>query len=105
MKICWICNKEDKLTGEHVIKRSDIKSVFGDKRALFLHNDKRRNIKIQSIDSNKIKSPVICNECNSARTKPHDDAWKQLSETLRAKTPVIKPKDIIRALKKLILNY
>jgi hypothetical protein len=93
---CWICKAEEGTTGEHSIKQSDIKSVLGAKGPFYLHNDKRRNNKIQSITSVKIKSKApMCNTCNSARTQPHDKAWKTLSEYIRCRN--INPGDILRA--------
>ena len=98
MALCWICKAEEGTTREHRPKRSDLKAVLGDSGPLYLHNDKRRNRKIQSINSKLVKfSPSICNTCNSARTQPHDRAWEILSEALRNRNPPIKPGDIIRA--------
>ena len=97
MAMCWICDNEEGTTGEHQSKRSDLKAVLGPNGGLFLHNDQRRNRRIQSIDSKliKFKAPV-CPTCNGARTQPHDLAWQALSDYLRTRSPAIKPGDNIR---------
>jgi hypothetical protein len=96
---CWICGTEAK-TGEHLTKRSDLKAVFpsaSQKSPLFLSTDLKRNVKIGSIDNRHLKSKaLICGCCNSARTKPHDEAWEKLSKYLREKKPQIKAKEIIK---------
>jgi hypothetical protein len=95
--LCWICNKELGTTGEHRSKRSDINDQLGD-GALYLHNDQRRNRKIQSSSAKLLKfEPSICNGCNSARTQPHDLAWEKLSAALRRRKPPLKTGDIVRA--------
>jgi hypothetical protein len=96
--LCWICNKAPGTTGEHRSKRSDIKDQLGNNRPLYFHTDARRNLKIQSSKAKFLKfAPSICNNCNSARTQPHDLAWQQLSGALRNRTPPLKAGDIIRA--------
>ena len=94
--LCWICRQEPGTTGEHRNKRSDIVDQLGSKGPLYLHTDKRRNLKIQSSNSQYLKfQPSICNSCNSARTQPHDLAWQGLSTALRTATPALKTGDII----------
>lgn len=97
---CWICGN-DASTGEHLTKRSDLRSLFGtpnQKDPIFHHTAKRRNRRIGSLDSKMLKSPaLICNDCNSARTQPHDRAWQIFSETLRANEKVISRRPYIRA--------
>jgi hypothetical protein len=98
MALCWICKAAEATTAEHRSKRSDLKAVFGDGGPLYLHNDQRRNRKVQSINSKLLKfSASLCNACNSARTQPHDRAWETLSEALRTRKPRIRAGDIIRA--------
>jgi hypothetical protein len=98
MALCWICKAEEATTREHRSKRSDLKAVLGDRGSLYLHNDLRRNRKVQSINSTLVMfSASICNTCNSGRTQPYDRAWETLSDALRTRKPAIKPGDIIRA--------
>ena len=98
MALCWICKTAEATTGEHRSKRCDLKAVLGDGGPLYLHNDQRRNRKVQSINSKLLKfSASLCNACNSARTQPHDRAWETLSEALRTGKPPNRPGDIIRA--------
>ncbi|TDX64827.1 hypothetical protein EDE12_104117 [Methylosinus sp. sav-2] len=96
--LCWICNKEPATTSEHRSKRSDIKEQLGSSGPLYFHTDARRNLKLQSSNAKRLKfEPSICNSCNSARTQPHDFAWKRLSGALRNRHPPLKTGDIIRA--------
>lgn len=96
--LCWICNKEPGTTGEHRSKRSDIKEQLGDRYPLYYQSDTRRNLKLQSSNANRLKfEPSICNNCNSARTQPHDLAWQKLSSFLRNRKPPLKTGDFIRA--------
>lgn len=84
---CWICGKTGN-TGEHLIKASDLKSLFGNvsqSSPVYFHTSKANNIPVGSIKrSNRLKSDaLICNYCNSSMTQPYDKAWEQLSEYLR----------------------
>ena len=96
---CWICNAEAN-TGEHLIKASDIRSVFGvvnPKNPLHYHTPRRRNQKVRGIKASILKSNTkICSDCNNQRTQQHDKAWEQLSKYLRSKKPPLKPGDKIR---------
>jgi hypothetical protein len=97
---CWICG-EPATTGEHKTKRSDLRSLFGkpDQRApLYFHTDQRRNKRVGSLDASVLKSSArICNECNSARTQPHDRAWQQFSEVLRDTEYLLSRRGSVRA--------
>lgn len=96
--LCWICRKEPGTTAEHRSKNSDIKDQLGDSGPLYLHNDQRRNVKLQSSNAKRLKfEPSICNTCNSARTQAHDFAWQHLSVALRSRKPPLKAGDIVRA--------
>jgi hypothetical protein len=83
---CWICGNEGK-TGEHLIKASDLKSYFGEiseSRPVYHHSDEKRNVKIKSIKSDKLKSDaLICANCNNNLSQPYDRAWEKLSSYLR----------------------
>lgn len=90
---CWICGA-DADSREHLVKASDIKSVFGSevthKSPLYLHNGRARNQAVGSIKSKSLKyTPVICSCCNNKRTQPHDRAWQKLSEYIRNRQPPV----------------
>lgn len=84
---CWICGQEGN-TGEHLIKRSDLRSYFGDisqKCPIFFHTKDKKNIPVGSLKSKRFKSDaLICNKCNSSLTQPYDRAWEALSIYLRS---------------------
>lgn len=85
MPLCWICSQNKADSGEHIIQASDIGRSFNLKKGdpFFIHNEDRKNFKIQSIKSDHLKfSKVICSHCNSTRTQPHDRAWENLSKFL-----------------------
>ena len=95
---CWICGA-DALSREHRTKASDIRALFGDvsqHAPLYLHIGDRKNIKIQSVNSDKLKfEKRLCSTCNNARTQPHDMAWQKLSEHLRSRKPPTVPGTVI----------
>ena len=97
--ICWICGDAAN-SGEHLIKASDLKSLFGhvtQKSPLYLHTDKRRNHLIRGIKSDKLKyKALLCACCNNERTQPHDESWKKLSAYLRERQPPIQPSMLVR---------
>ncbi len=84
---CWICG-DDASTKEHKIKRTDLRDVFGtvtQQNPLYLHNNKRKNQSIGSLNAKILKSPSgLSAKCNNERTQPHDRAWEKLSSVLRA---------------------
>jgi len=84
---CWICGAVA-TTREHKIKRSDIVATFGSPTQaspVRLHTTMRRNIKVQSSNSDYLKSSaMLCEYCNSARTQPYDLAWQKLADHLRS---------------------
>lgn len=86
MMDCWICGKEG-VTGEHLVKASDIRSFFGDfsqQSPLYFHTKGKRNIPVGSSRSDRFKSKAkICVTCNSDTTQPYDEAWELLSAYLR----------------------
>lgn len=88
---CWICG-EFSSSGEHMVKRSDLKAQFGkrsQKAPIFMHNANFRNTKVSSLKSDKLKSPGrLCAHCNNTRTQPYDRAWETLSAELRKRLPL-----------------
>ena len=97
--LCWICGKDPATTGEHGTKRTDLRDAFGtvtQGQPLFLHNAKRRNRRVGSLDAKPLKLPgKLCSKCNNERTQPHDMAWEKLSVGLRAWKPAIGPGTVI----------
>ncbi len=99
---CWICGR-DADSGEHLIKASDLKLIFGKVRQdklLYMHTDAQRNIRVAGLQSDKLKyERVICRDCNSNRTQRSDKAWELLSRLLQNRTPVIKAGSCVRLAK------
>ncbi len=96
---CWICGANAD-SGEHFVKASDIKLVFGPvspSKPLFLHMEGDRSKRINGVHSRALKSKAkICKKCNEHRTQQHDNAWKRFSEYLHKRRPPIKTGDTIR---------
>ena len=96
---CWICG-EDANSGEHLIKASDLKSLFGqvtNRSPLYFHSDAVRNQPIQGLKSDKLKfSSRICARCNNQRTQTHDHAWETLSNYIRSRQPPIQRGTVVR---------
>ncbi len=97
---CWICENNGS-TGEHLIKKSDLKSLFGhvsQTSPLYLHTKKDKNVKLKSIKKDpRLKSDApMCGPCNNSRTSKFDRAWGKLSNYLLQKSPPIKKGDIIK---------
>ena len=91
-KLCWICNGPAD-SGEHKTKKSDLKAVFGkptQDQPFYYHDNSDKNRPVKSLDAKFLKSPDrICQECNNARTQPHDFAWQTLSEFFAANPQVL----------------
>jgi hypothetical protein len=87
--LCWICNRNEANSGEHKTKRSDLLAVLGEptqEEPFYLHDLERRNRPVGSLNAKILKAPIrICSECNTTRTQPHDRAWEQMSDRLRAR--------------------
>lgn len=85
---CWICGSNAQ-TGEHLIKASDMRSIFGHVRQsqpVYRHSASRRNVPVKGINADIMKSgALLCAQCNNQRTQPHDRAWETLSAYLRSK--------------------
>ena len=75
---CWICgNIAD--SGEHRIKQSDMKILFGSniKNELLLFTDEDKVIPLQSQNSKLLKTKVLCKKCNNTETQPYDKAYEK----------------------------
>ncbi|GAB6126024.1 hypothetical protein [Humidesulfovibrio idahonensis] len=94
---CWICGGQAS-SGEHFIKASDLRSVFGKvslKRLLF-KKVKGQSVKIPGVKSDKLKYNVkLCQNCNNSLTQRYDKAWEQLSLHLRERRPNVVVNSIV----------
>jgi hypothetical protein len=83
---CWICGNEAR-TGEHLIKASDLRAIFGSvrqTRPVYLTSANRKNLPVKGVNANIFKSAaLLCGQCNNERTQPFDRAWEALSRYLR----------------------
>ena len=97
---CWICRVNDANAGEHMIKQSDLREIFGKPRRdqrFFFRDQEKPNREVQSLGSKMLHSPIlICAHCNGTRTQPHDRAWEQMSHWLRNCQPPIRVGDFGR---------
>lgn len=88
---CWICGAADADSHEHAIKLTDLRSALRaptQQQPLFFHNDLRRNQRIGSFKADRLRFDTpICQECNTTRTQPHDFAWTDVADALRARAP------------------
>jgi hypothetical protein len=95
---CWICGSKAQ-TGEHVIKASDMRSIFGHIRQsqpVYRHSASRRNVPAKGINTKILKSgALLCARCNNQRTQPYDRAWETLSLYVRSR-PQIRCRDRIK---------
>lgn len=75
---CWICGKPAD-SGEHRIKQSDMRILFGVniKNELLLFTDENKVSPLQSYNSRFLKSKVLCKICNSTKTQPYDMAYEK----------------------------
>lgn len=80
---CWICRENDGNTGEHKIKKSDLRDVLGNpsQAAPFWYHKPDLTAKaVGSLKADILKSAApMCAYCNNSRTQPHDRAWEEMS--------------------------
>jgi len=72
---CWICGAPS-TTGEHIIKKTDLKSEFGrvtQQAPLYFHREGGRSKRFGSFNAKVLKSP-LCEKCNTSHTQRHDQA-------------------------------
>lgn len=97
---CWICGSEAG-TGEHIIKRSDLASLFPNVTQadpLFVQKQSLRNHQVGSLRSSKLThSAKLCASCNNSLTQPHDRAWERLSNAMHARNPRLQSGSVFRA--------
>lgn len=96
---CWICGAEAD-TGEHMIKVSDLRDLFGHtttKTPLYRKVNRERPEIVQGASSPKLKFQTrLCAYCNNARTQQHDKSWEALATLLRNRAVPIKPGEVVR---------
>lgn len=96
---CWICGAEAD-TGEHMIKVSDLRELFGHtttKTPLYRKIDSEPSEIVQGANSAKLKFQTrLCAHCNNARTQMHDRSWEALATLLRNRAATIQPGDVVR---------
>lgn len=85
--ICWICGESEELTGEHKIKKTDLRRHPAMKPRFVLKSDGRKQ-QIQGLSSNLLKFPKsICARCNNSTTQNADRSYENFrdeeSETAR----------------------
>lgn len=97
---CWICRVNEANAGEHMIKQSDLRAVFGKparNQRFYFHDLEKPNREVQSLGSKMLHSPIlICAYCNTTRTQPHDRAWEQMSHWLRNRQSPIRVAGFVR---------
>lgn len=75
MKKCWICGNVAN-SEEHRFKASDIKRTYGKKFEGAYFDENNKMIDITNYKNKSLKFPkVICEECNTKKTKPHDNSY------------------------------
>jgi len=98
--LCWICKTNKADSGEHKTKRSDLLAVLGSptqENPHYYHDISRPNRPVGSLNAQILKSPkLICTDCNTTRTQPHDRAWERMSDWLRSRHPPLKVGGFVR---------
>lgn len=90
--LCWICKLNEGTTGDHDPKMSDLKAIYGSaspKQPLYYNSIHVKNAPVNSLNAKRLKSrALICPNCNTSRTAPHDKAWEQLSTFIRQRRQI-----------------
>ncbi|ESZ02611.1 hypothetical protein X736_29125 [Mesorhizobium sp. L2C089B000] len=83
---CCLCGSPDGLTGEHKIKASALRSIFGRDAMVIGHFDGLRAPRAaQGPKSREFHfSAKLCGECNSVRTQPADNEFVRFHESALA---------------------
>lgn len=96
---CWICS-DPADTGEHMIKVSDLKALFGhttQDKPLFRRVNSGPQEKVPGVRSEKLKFRTrLCAYCNNSRTQAHDKSWEALATFLRQRNPQVRPGEVVR---------
>jgi hypothetical protein len=98
---CWICGVNDANSGEHVIKKSDLRNVMGkptQAAPFYFYKPGREPKHVGSLDADVLKSSApMCEHCNTTRTQPHDRAWETMSSWLSKQSKPLRKGQFIRA--------
>lgn len=97
---CWICGTSDANSGEHKIKKSDLRDVLGNpsQAAPFYYYKPDLTAKaVGSLKADVLKSAApMCAHCNNTRTQPHDRAWEEMSGWFTRKRKAVRKGEIVR---------
>lgn len=82
---CCLCGSADDLTGEHKIKASTLRALFGGERMMIGHFDGASRPRLaQSVTSKAIHFRArICGACNSTWTQAADIEFARFDELAR----------------------
>lgn len=77
---CWICNKEEATTGEHMVMKAAYERVLGKltngEQAMFSYVGGKKNIPMRSFKNDRLKfKKSICQGCNGSLTQPYDNEF------------------------------
>lgn len=95
---CWICGQEA-TTGEHLLKAASLRELFttvSQAQPIFYNSERKRNKRLQSIDSKYLKSKSLCAPCNSGRTQAADRAFDILMSYLKGLPPKVLAQSSVR---------
>src|ERR1700720_103268 len=74
--VCWICGAANANSGEHMIKKSDLRDVLGkpsQAAPFYFHKPALEGKAVGSLKHDILKSAApMCAYCNNTRTQPHD---------------------------------
>jgi hypothetical protein len=97
---CWICGAADAKSGEHMIKKSDLRDVLGNPTQaapFWFHKPDLEGKAVGSLKAGILKSSApMCAYCNNTRTQPHDLAWEKMSGWITAQPQPLKKGKFIR---------
>ncbi len=74
-KTCILCGTKGELSGEHKIKRTQIKKIFGDDATFIGKFEKDSPLKHAQSSKSKsfhFENARLCTECNSSKTQAAD---------------------------------
>jgi hypothetical protein len=97
---CWICGINDANSGEHLIKKSDLRDVMGkptEAAPFYFHKPGLQAKAVGSLNADILKSSApMCAHCNNTRTQPHDLAWETMSGWLSTRPKPLRKGQFIR---------
>jgi hypothetical protein len=97
---CWICGATDAKSGEHMIKKSDLRDVLGNPSQaapFYFHKPGLEGKPVGSLKADILKSAApMCAYCNNTRTQPHDFAWETMSGWFTSRPKSVKKEGIVR---------